>query len=66
MEQDIRRALQINSAWLAMLAKRFKLDEQATRAIIRHAGAVIAETSLGDALDIADKALAPVVEETPE
>jgi hypothetical protein len=58
-EQQLFHALQITSGWLTTLAAKFKLDEHATRATIRHEGKVIAETSLGQALDIANAALEP-------
>ncbi len=56
---ELRRALLITSGWLASIATKFKLDEATTRAIIRHDGQVIADTTLGEALDIANSALEP-------
>lgn len=59
MAADLRRALLISAGWLAALAERFNLDEAATRATLRHDGQIIGEFTLGEALDIADRALAP-------
>lgn len=58
-DTDTRRALQITSAWLVMLAKRFNLDEATTRATIRYDGKIISDATLGEALDIANEALEP-------
>lgn len=56
---SIRRALQINAAFLARIADEFNIPES-TRATIRDSnGEVIAMVTLGQALDIANEVLEP-------
>lgn len=57
--EPMRRALQINSAWLKLLADKFELERTTTRATIRHEGRFLAECSLSEALDMANEALEP-------
>lgn len=55
---EMRRALLISSSLLAALAKRFNLNEATTAAVMRLDG-VDTQFTLGEALDIADRALEP-------
>lgn len=58
-QAEQRRALQICSAWLTLLSGQLKVDERNTRATIRDTagGNIIAECSVAEALDLADRAL---------
>lgn len=58
---ETRHALQIASGWLAAITRQFKLDEKTTRITLTIDGERI-ETTLGQALDLADAALEPEVE----
>lgn len=57
-EQQLYRALQVTSSWLACLSREFRLDEDVSRASIPVDGAIRTECTLGEALDMADAALA--------
>lgn len=60
---DLRRALQISAAWLAFLSRHFGLNET-SQATLRHDGEIIGEFTLGEALNIADRALEPATPPT--
>src|SRR5882757_7479290 len=55
---DMRRALQLASAFLDALAQRCGVGED-TVITVRHEGMVLARMTLGEVLDLADAALEP-------
>lgn len=60
MTAEQRKALQVTSAFLAMIAEEASLSTR--HATIRHEGKVIAVCTIAEALDMANEALEPATQ----
>lgn len=58
MSPEARRALQLNAAFLQTLARRFALPDATVLAVKLTEDSPIERITIGEALDLADKALA--------